>query len=82
MVPTSKVAPGRCVVLMVAIPQLSDAVGAVQVAVALVPDVETLMFAGQPANTGAVRSVAHGSVAAMVTKKLQTAVLLLASLAV
>ena len=62
--------------------QLSVAVGAVQVAFALVPVVVTVMFAGQDVITGGVVSVRHGSVWLTVTVNVQVELLFLPSLAV
>jgi hypothetical protein len=79
VVPTGKVAPGLWLLVKLCTPQLSDAVGAVQLTGLLhcvlpIP-VLTDMLAGQPAITGTVLS-------ATVTVKLQVAVLPAASTAV
>jgi hypothetical protein len=59
--------------------QLSVAVGAVQVATAVVPVVVKLRLAGQAVKTGGVASVAHRLV--IITVKLHVALLFLASIA-
>lgn len=62
MFPSGKVVPDWCVVIKETMPQLSVAVGAVQVAVAEVPVVVKLMLAGQPLMTGLTASFWHGLV--------------------
>jgi hypothetical protein len=62
------------------VPQLSVAVGGVQVAIADVSDVVKDIFAGQADKVGFTVSVAHGFMT--VTVKVHVAVLLLASVAV
>ena len=64
------------------LPQLSVAVGAVQVAMAVVPEVVRLIFVGQLLKAGAVTSVAQGSKRETVTLKRHSTTLFLASLAV
>ena len=61
--------------------QASLAVGAVQVAAALLPEVLTEMFDGQAEKVGPATSPGHGS-GPTVTVKLQATELLLASIAV
>jgi hypothetical protein len=79
--PIGNAALGACVLVMVGVlVQLSVAVGAVQVAVAVVPVVVKDIFAGQALNTGAVVSDKHGLVT--VTVKRHVALLFLASVAV
>ena len=57
MFPIANVSPGACVVVSVAAPELSVAVGAVQLAAAPEADVaSSLIFPGQLAITGAVVS--------------------------
>ena len=70
--------------MTVAVPQLSVAVGAVQVAVAQVLEVVKLMFVGQPEMTGGVASFRHGSTLPLdtVTVKLHVDLLPFASVAV
>jgi hypothetical protein len=62
------------------VPQLSVAVGAVQVAIAAVSDVVLAIFTGQAVKTGNVVSLTHGFVTVTVNE--QVALLLLASVAV
>ena len=64
------------------VPQLSVAVGGVHVAVAVVPEVVTLIFVGQLLKTGGVASVAQGSKRETTTLKRHSDTLFLASLAV
>src|SRR5687767_5657927 len=55
-------APGLCVLVMVTAPQLSVAVGAVQVTGIEHPEgSETAMFAGHPEITGSIASISAGS---------------------
>ena len=62
--------------------QLSVAVGAVQVAIALVPEVDKLMFCGQLAKIGGVISFKQGSKALTTILNWHCAVLFAASRAV
>jgi hypothetical protein len=84
VVPIGKVAPLKKLLDMVGVEQLSLAVGAVQKACALIPDVVKLIFVGQFENVGAVKSLAHGSTTICVTFTLKVHVELLfrASIAV
>jgi hypothetical protein len=59
--PFLKPAVGAVVRLKVGVLQLSEAVGAIQVAFAQVPAVDKLILVGHPVITGAVASVAQGS---------------------
>jgi hypothetical protein len=68
------------VLVTVGVPQLSVAVGAVHVVVAVVPDVVKEIFAGQADKTGLVVSVAQGFMT--VTVKEQVDLLFFASVAV
>jgi hypothetical protein len=79
--PIGNAALGACVLVIVgALVQLSVAVGAVHVAVAVVPVVVKEIFTGQALNTGAVVSDRHGLVT--VTVKRHVTLLFLASVAV
>ena len=83
--PTANAAPDTCVPVTVTAPgQLSVAVGAVHVAVAVVAPAAAVftILAGQAVSTGLVRSFVHGSAVLTVTVNAHVAVLLLASLAV
>jgi hypothetical protein len=63
VVPSGKLAPLAKLLVTVAAPHASVAVGFVQVAVAEVPAVVKFCAAGQPESTGGVTSGAHGLVA-------------------
>jgi len=59
VVPLGKIAPGLCVLVTVTAPQLSVAVGAVQLTGIEHPDGrEAMIFVGQPEITGGVASIA------------------------
>ena len=61
VVPFEKIAPGLCVLVNATAPQLSVAVGAVQLTGIVHPDGrETAIFAGQPEITGGVASISAG----------------------
>jgi hypothetical protein len=87
VVPTGKHEPipkpdvGEVVKDTVGVPQLSDAVGAVQLAIAQLLVVVKLIFVGQLVKVGGVASVSHGSVLVTVTVKEQVAELPLVSVA-
>ena len=80
--PTGKEAPDTKLLVTEGVLQLSVAVGAVHVAIALVPDVVKLMFCGQLLITGATASVKHGSTYVTVTVKRHSETLLRPSAAI
>jgi hypothetical protein len=59
VVPIGKLLPDVAVLVRVGVEQLSEAVGATQVAMAVVPVVVRLILLGQLAMTGATISLAH-----------------------
>ena len=83
VVPIGKAKPGLKLLVMVGlVVQLSVAVGAVQVATAVVPVVVKLMLAGQLAKTGGVTSLAQTLADVTTTLNVHVALLFLASFAV